>query len=1351
MKTVRTYRNWLRRLFAAGLAVSMSVSTHNVWAQNGPATYSRTPYADGASGSASGVIDSNRRGFGALFRAGYSASDTVGRGDSLSHMSLAPYINVEDGMFFGDARLGRANRGGLTWSFGTGYRHYVSAWDVVVGGNGYFARDELTGAQLQQWGVGAELLANKWEARGNLYRNMDSSSKLVNVSVDQNSAEFVGHNLLFDRIDRFAEGLEGFDAEAGWLLPGNLAEQFDIRAFGGGYYYEGDNVDGFGGWSARLQTDVANWLEMGVKLTNDEIFDTTVAFNFTMHFGGFFSQEHTRRSAIQRFAEPVRRNMNIATTEVDIRVPNQVARDPNSGSPLEFVHVNSNFAGVSLGTVENPFTSLNAAFAFTPDPDVIFTHAGSVFDSPPDNSVFLSTGQQLVGEGLLPSTVGPRSIETTIDALGVGNIILPQSPTLAAANGLLSAPEIIGTTGSGASAVTMADNTVFSGFTLRNSDLHGVYADSVSNSLLRDLLIIDTQNGSGVRLDNTRDAFALENVTIEHAFTGNSAAAFHINGGNGVVVFGSTSVSSVDPAFGHIQSSTGSALLIENMTGGLVGMDGGTVQRPGFSDFVLSGSTIDHTGGTGITIRDNASNVTVDNASVANSTGTGIAVLRSAGAVSFRHTLRSSTDIANPTLQGVLIQDSEIDGQVTFDDLTITNRNDVGIEVAAGGGDVVFNQNVSIGDGVPTPTAAGISIHDLTADSSVGFRNSVTIFGGAGPGILLSNNAAGSQILFGNSLTDTTTISNAVSTINQGVVINGQSGNATFMNLGIQNRVQEGVLISGSDGGILFNGGTTILNPQNSPFSAIDINNNTGGTIGFETVNIQAATGRPTGGAGVHLQDNGDPATDTAPAIRFSNLNIDTTPVGGTGAALFGLNNANVDIFSGIITAVGGTGVDFQNSGLNVQLTQVNSAGSADNGIRLVDTNFEDRRTFTVTGTPTSIARGTGGQIDSAGAEGVRMENAGQVTLRSMLILNNRNGIIVENGASSTQGAATPLAVDDDQFLHLTLANVEDNLFRGLYAQNLKETVITTSTFTNNGIDPTVIANTARGQAILLDYFEPLNTDPNLNRVGSFANPYEVQIVGGSFITHSTDDAVVIRNTLTNTAINAHVNVLVDNSEISLLDNVDPDTTSPGDVAFTFDWNGPADLTMTSNIMRVQHINQTIMDIRSNFLSRNNEFRFDILGNQLFATSANGQEPGNHFGIDIESFGFVDSGNIGTNLIDMTGGRGTGIAMTFASSSDVRVTDNTIFERTDDGTGILYRSVSEPSLFIIEGNVIDLADNDTGFPEPGQGERGIIFSRVLGVVNLFGRNDNIVVADVPFFIPAGSSNGQIIVNGQAVP
>ena len=88
-------------------------------------------------------------------------------------------------------------------------------------------------------------------------------------------AEFI----TYSRIDTFAEALKGFDAEAGFLLPGELSERFDLRAFGGGYHYEGTNIPGFSGWSSRLQADIGGWLEVGLKVTDDKLFDTTVSFN----------------------------------------------------------------------------------------------------------------------------------------------------------------------------------------------------------------------------------------------------------------------------------------------------------------------------------------------------------------------------------------------------------------------------------------------------------------------------------------------------------------------------------------------------------------------------------------------------------------------------------------------------------------------------------------------------------------------------------------------------------------------------------------------------------------------------------------------------------------------------------------------------------------------------------------------------------------------------------------------------------------------------------------------------------------------------------------------------------------
>ena len=179
MKIVRNPNRWLKKLTRAAALISLAMSTQAAYSQDSAFSFGRTP-----SGSASEVIDSNRDGFGVSFRGGHIAGDTVGRQESITHMNLMPYINIEDGLFFGDSRLVYANQGNLAWTFGGGYRQYIPDWDVVLGGNGYFDHDELTGANLQQWGAGAEILANGWEARGNVYQTFGETFNLVGQNID---------------------------------------------------------------------------------------------------------------------------------------------------------------------------------------------------------------------------------------------------------------------------------------------------------------------------------------------------------------------------------------------------------------------------------------------------------------------------------------------------------------------------------------------------------------------------------------------------------------------------------------------------------------------------------------------------------------------------------------------------------------------------------------------------------------------------------------------------------------------------------------------------------------------------------------------------------------------------------------------------------------------------------------------------------------------------------------------------------------------------------------------------------------------------------------------------------------
>jgi len=131
---------------------------------------------------------------------------------------------------------------------------------------------------------------------------------------------------------------------------------------------------------------------------------------------------------------------------------------------------------------------------------------------------------------------------------------------------------------------------------------------------------------------------------------------------------------------------------------------------------------------------------------------------------------------------------------------------------------------------------------------------------------------------------------------------------------------------------------------------------------------------------------------------------------------------------------------------------------------------------------------------------------------------------------------------------------------------------------------------------------------------------------------------------------------------------------------------------------------------------------------------------------------FIDIQN---NVVDLTGGNGEGYVFQLAAEANVIVASNTFLERTDGGGGIIFNSLAAPSNVFIENNLITL------FDQLGFTEEGIVFRSVAGQVNLSGSLVNTVQLGNPgaqnafietiFFMPAGTNNGQINVNGFLVP
>ena len=1317
-------------------------------AQEDSYTFGRTSVGTAPSGSAGGtMVDINRNGMGFSARMGHEAGHTVGREDSASLFQLSPFMNIGNGFAFGDSRLTYTNEGGLAWSFGGGYRHYVTAWDAVIGGYGYADRDETTGAHFKQWSFGGEILANNWEARANWYEPYGDTSTQTGSRTAPNSQAFSGNQLLFDRVDTFSEALKGLDAEIGFLLPGKFAERFDIRGFGGGYWYEGVGVDGFTGFSTRLQADVGNWLELGLKLTDDEVFHTNVAFSATVHFGGFSSSEHTSRSAMQRMAEPVRRNLTIASTVSDVVTGQQVAQGLD-GMDLAIVHVDSAATVSGDGTFESPFRQLSEGLGFssgTPlqPADIVFVHAGSVFSTPSENTVVLNSAQSLFGEGFIPHPVQPRNAINTINVAGVGNLALPSSQKFIDDPTLLR-PMLVG---SADPAVTLGNNSRMGGFIINNAAGSAVVGTGVSDVFLSDLLI-NTAGGDGVALTNPIGIISLVNTEIQN--TGGNA--FQIIGGNAQVTYRSTSTT-LDPSFSAITNSAGAAVLIDQTSGGFVNM---------------TGTTIDDTGGTGIMIgsatTNTAGSVTIDNALIANSSATGISIQNASGVYRFRDTLRDATQVNGTAQQGILIDN--VTGQVSFEGIDIDASGTEGIQISNLAGQVDVFGDIDIA--APAGNSPLVSVTGSLIGSIINFSGNNNNFDGGtggGTGMLFSNNPAGSTFVASGQTVVSGGVGRGVdidtnnSTVQFGNVSNGTLSGLTVLQTGAT--ALEGLRISNSTGPATFNGITTLQRQTIAPVTGtplVEITNSTS-PIFFNNLVVTESFGN----IGINMVGNGQGAEGNG-RILMSDVNVLTN--GGT--AVFGLDNHLIQTRAGDITAIDAPAIDIENSGIMIDLEQVSSSNSPTYGIRLVDTNKDAvsghpiiARTFTVRGTPvvgTQVgATPFGGVIEDAAAEGILLQNAGEVSLSWMTLDNNQFGIRVLNDLQDMAGVTR---VDDDQFVRFLNGDMIDSVVRGIDATNLTLLDVEDSIFTDNGTL----------QSIYVTYTQRPN-DPTTTRYSEFQNRFEPFIVNlqrNEFF-DDVGDAVLIENQTTSAAHETHIAVNVEDNEFTLNAN--------SGRGFAFDWDGPANVTVDNNAFTMTGAGIPgvlfATGISITATSSTDLLELDVTNNQI-GQLFNTTQPG-ATGLHVETSGQAEM-LVANNQFRLDGLSSVGMEFDLGILNTMALTENTLEFLGEGGIGVDFIEVGAQSNFLIRNNTIDVGDNVAavttinGIPVPGSvvlndppDEISMIFRRARGVFTISGTGNimrEIILPGNVFALTQGplfpdfrrvTPVGTIEVNGLFVP
>ena len=1260
--------------------------------------------AVGSSPRTSGNVDYRRGSVSTLFRVEHAAGHWIGRRNSLTIFEAMPYVMEDSHIFFGDIRFSRAGTRDLRMggSGGLGYRYFMEDFNRTIGASFYYDRDNISSVTFEQISLGLETLGENFDLRANFYKPQGNESKLSNVELLGDTARFTDFNILFDRRRTISNAMEGFDIDLAVPVAGDFAREHDIKIAAGYYYYDSSTTPEASGWTGRLQGDVVENLGMRVEVASDDVFDTNVIFGVNWSFGGATRPETRTRRADQhyRLTTPVRRNFNIVVNDQDVIDSGLLAINPRTGSPYRVLHVASYATGATpTGAVDNPFVDLSDAQVERQlnGADILFVHANSTYDS---IAVGLNDGDVVLGEG--------DGINHLIPVAGFTELLPVPRATDFAARPIFS--------NSGADGVTMANRTEFSGFDINNPTLDGVDITSVSNVVLDDTRIINA-GGDGVSVVNGNGAVLMRDVEITNA----DGVGLRVNGGSPLLAF--TSVIN-EPGRGIITNASEHAVLVENVTGGFINMAGSSV--------------IDTAGGKGVRIANTGGAVTVDNLSVTGNGTTvdshGIDIDGGTGIFTFRNTQIPNTLIDNVTGEAVRIRGGS--ATVNLENLTINNRNDIGIRISDSyAGTTQVSGNVLI----DTPTAgtptndAGILFENTTG--SAAFLGNVIINGTRGPGNgIRIGDATGSTAPFATTgsfgVGGTTSITSAGGA---SILIQRSSANVSFNGTTIINRQDRGILIQDvreilnaglppedalgrpTTNLINFNGQNLIGNASASAVPAIDIQN-ANSQIAFGTVFATNTTGAP----GVNILDNPGTSSTFGRTISFGALNI--TSNAGTG--LFANNNPLTILTtgSGTINSTGARAVDLENTGTNVTLTSVTATGAAapTEGIRLVNiTNpLSQPFNFQVIGDGTGTNNNSGGVISGwtgAGNQGAFIQDAGSVNLQAMSFNNNRTHV------ESLQTAANR---NTDQTVRVALSNGTNSQEHGFDFNDTDTIQIVNSTFTGNGAAD----------------FE------TIRMTAGSVRDYEWTVTGNT-ITDATADAIAIPG-----APAAPTSTLILNVSNNNITN-----SRNNDSSITMDWDGTVTATIADNLFTHTgggggaSTDPGIINLVTRSTDPLDELATLAITRNTFNTTAGGNK-GLRIVTNNRSLNTITANNMTLGGgIGNANGSNIGMQFDLGASSNTFVNFNVINDASE-GTGVLFDRVVAPAAVTMSGNEINI---NGGFG--GNIERGIIFQAVTGQVDLFSATNNIVNIfnfggpATFFFIPPGANNGQLEINGFLVP
>lgn len=601
------------------------------------------------------------------------------------------HIAADTGNFFSNVGIERVftlDAAGADVTFG--------AWfDYDDDQNGHFAHT------YKQLGLSGAIKTKFYDIYGNGYLPSGDTTHTLGDPTGQ--SVFLNNSIVMQAgIDTALQGFDG-GIRARPAALGFVNGSVEL----GGYAYQADLVDTFGGVRGRANMQFLRGMTLGVEVNHDNVFETTGLVSIGWIFGGYGA--NTEYSAVGRDLESTVRNDHVVRWNQELIL----AQDPDTASPYVVWHVDNTAAPGGDGSFARPFQSLAQAQAASGPQNVIFVHNGDGTVALNNAGITLKTGQLLLGDGMVHA----------VPILGGGTFNVFND-----VDGLL--PRITNDAGN---AITLADDNTVRGFILDGSTgnmANGIFGDggagTLTDGVIEDVTILGNPILHGINL-NFIDGdwrFARNNISTA-GFNGINID--NMSGATSTLTFASNNVSNNLNDGIHIEDFDGRGATFTNNTTNNNIRDGVRIQRyAGTSgNFLFRNHTASGNVNNGVFLDTVDGDVQFLNSTFTNNSGAAIRMLDVTNA-----TLADDTLIDTVTFTG---NGRAIDNELTtgIQRLLITgstiNANTLGI----------LSQASGVGTVLTTEIVDNVTISNQTTDAV-----RVLVSSGATHNFLLENTGA---------------------------------------------------------------------------------------------------------------------------------------------------------------------------------------------------------------------------------------------------------------------------------------------------------------------------------------------------------------------------------------------------------------------------------------------------------------------------------------------------------------------------------------------------------------------------------------------------------------------------------